>query len=263
MKRDKIKTMVRSILPSTRRGVARDKALLKRELRRGVRLELRTEDFEESPADFQRDVSMSGLVWGRRGGDKLNHFIRWCEALTKGMSTEDALSFVKSILPDSVIGQHAYRHWEQHRKPKSHAVFESYRGRGKREEQSYVDSTTFRLRRAMADDPTLLGRLNAAIKHEKPLDQPRRLLLGIHDVADFVRTIVELPYDDERRVTRILIEAIEGGREAALSVYADMVASAASCVLLRHATDGYCAPHPPSAPSPRCGGEKASESSFR
>ena len=40
-----------------------------------------------------------GLFVGwRRDGDKLNHFMRWCEAITKGMTTAEALAHVRSIL---------------------------------------------------------------------------------------------------------------------------------------------------------------------
>jgi hypothetical protein len=220
MNRDKIRTMVRSILPSTSRGVQRDKALLKRELRRGVRQDLRNEDFEESAVDFRRDVSMKWIVIHRRSADKLNHFMRWCEALTEGMSREEALSFVKSLLPRNLIGDHAYSHWEQHMRPRTFIVTGSYRSRAKRRRQSAIDSMVFRLHRALAEDPTLTGRLNAEIKKAKLEGQPRRMLFGVHDVPNFVRDICEPDWGMERRVTLRLIEQIEGGREAAFDVLA-------------------------------------------
>src|SRR5690242_6706855 len=102
MRSDKVKDMIRSVLPSTYRRYARAaKADRKRQLRRGVRGDLRNEDFNETKADFNRDARVSDVVWHRRLGDKINHFMRWCHARTEGMDTDDALSYVRSILPSN------------------------------------------------------------------------------------------------------------------------------------------------------------------
>src|SRR5262245_58895342 len=149
MKKDKIKDMIRSILPSKARRRARfTKAMLNRTARRTVRHDLHAENLD---ADLRRKPHFTWMVWERRGADKLNHFMRWCEAITAGMSDDDALGYVKSILPDSLIGRHAYGHWEAHRKPRPYPAlpFVPYA----RREQSFIDSTTFRLRRALKVDP--------------------------------------------------------------------------------------------------------------
>ena len=217
MRSNKIKDMIRSILPSKARRSARiEKAMLNREVRRSVRQDLHVENLD---VDLRREPHFQFMVWDRRGADKLNHFMRWCEAITKGMSTEDALSYVRAILPDSLIGDHAYGHWKCHRQPNAvrNPDYRPYEQR----EQSFIDSTTFRLRRALMVDPSLHARLNVEIKARTPEDKQWRVLAGAHDVEAFVREINEL----ERRITLELIERIEkqkGGRKAALRVFASV-----------------------------------------
>ncbi|HEX7253696.1 MAG TPA: hypothetical protein VF376_12500 [Thermoanaerobaculia bacterium] len=224
MRSNKIKDMIRSVLPSTdRKGARKSKSGKKRSARRRVRLNLRTEDFDESKADFRRDVRLSYVVAMRRSADKVNPLMRWCRAKTEGMDTEEALGYVRGILPSSLIGDHAYFHWELERRP-----LHWRRGyRPSQTLQSFVDSTTFRLERALAIAPDLHHALNAEIKRRKVEGDPRRLLLGIHDVEAFVRDVAwpdKRGEDDlyyiERGVTLDLIERIEkGGREAALQFY--------------------------------------------
>jgi hypothetical protein len=156
---------------------------------------------------------------------QLNHFIRWCEQITAGMTTDDALDYVRAILPRTLVGDHAYGHWESHRRP----WFSRFSFPRTQTAQSFIDSTTFRLRRALSIDPELHARINRSIKDRKPLDQPRRLLAGMHDVEAFVRTIVfpahrgkDDPYATERSTTLELIEQTErtkGGREAAFQFH--------------------------------------------
>lgn len=217
MRKDKLRDMIRSILPSmARRYARRAKAGRKRNIRRSVRNDLWNENFE---VDLHREAYLADVVRDRRGADKLNHFMRWCSAITEGMSTQEALDHVRAILPDSVIGDHAYGHWE---------TFRKYRDKPRpwlvgwispaRREQSFLDSTTFRLRRALAVDPTLHARLNAEIKSRKVPEEPRRLLAGVHDVEAFVQAITDCAFALERRLTLELIEQIErqkGGRKAA------------------------------------------------
>jgi len=70
----------------------------------------------------------------------------------------------------------------------------------RRADQSYQDRYTFRLRRALDEDPSLHGRLNAEIKSSIPADEPRRLLEGVHDVDAFVRDLGEDRYCAVRTV---------------------------------------------------------------
>lgn len=218
---EKLRDMTRSILPSRYRTGPRDeKALRKRDHRRKIRRELSFEDPECTAADVARDVHVEDIVQWRRGGDKLSHFLRWCERITDGMTVDDALGFVRGILPHTIVGDHAYSHREWHRKPNYFGGFGSGRSR-ERTLQSYRDSATFRLRRAMELDPSLHGRLNAKIKAAKMFEAPRRLLAGLHDVARFVEDVRPRPGDDpyasERSLMLGLIGEVEkGGHRAAL-----------------------------------------------
>lgn len=215
--------MIRSILPSTARVRARwQKAYVNREVRRSIREDLRSQNEQR---DLARDTDLSGIVAWRRGSDKLNHFLRWCHEITKGMTVDDAIGHVRGILPSSLVGQHALDHWIRERRPRMYSS--RYYSASRQSWQSFVDSTTFRLKRALIIDPTLHARLNATIKSRKPADEPRRLLAGAHDVHDFVRAIAESPHNIERSTTFELIEQIEkqkGGRKAALRIFYSVIA---------------------------------------
>src|SRR5687768_10368223 len=94
---EKLRTMVRSILPSkARRGPRRAKATENRRVRRSVRERLRVRDFD---TDLRRDSFHTPTVQWRRGADKLNHLLRWCAVLTNGMTRQGKLDYVRKILP--------------------------------------------------------------------------------------------------------------------------------------------------------------------
>ncbi|HEX7150011.1 MAG TPA: hypothetical protein VF618_00885 [Thermoanaerobaculia bacterium] len=193
--------MVRSILPSKNREAARAaKVTERRRVRRAVRTDLRHEDYETSPVDFLQDAFQSPNVYWRRGGDKLNHFLRWCEAITAGMTAVDALSYVRSLLPRNLIGEHAYEHWKEVcTRDRRYGSKSQHHERRRRELQSRFDQTRCALRGALREDPTLLGRLNADIKRGRQPDPPRRLLRGMHDVDAFVQFVLyggpDIPHD--------------------------------------------------------------------
>ncbi|HEY0156595.1 MAG TPA: hypothetical protein VGF28_04820 [Thermoanaerobaculia bacterium] len=203
---EKLRTMIRSILPSVaRRFARRAKAAENRTVRRGVRMALRNED---EKADPRRNSRHSGTVAWRRGADKLNHFMRWCEELTEGMSTREALDHIRALLPRNLIGDHAYSHWEGHRR-RRRAPFVSWKEEQRRATQSLHDRTCFALRRLLTERPEVLGELNAAIKRQKTSDEPRRLLFGIHDVEAFTRDVFITQYGREPRFTteRAVVES--------------------------------------------------------
>src|SRR5688572_11215203 len=184
---EKLKDMVESILPSKNRmGARRRKAAINRQRRRAARQNV-CDDLTN--IDIIAEVTMTFVVDRRRGADKLAHFIRWCHKLTRGMNLQQALSFVRSILPRDVIGDHAYGHWEIERRYDDLFGRTSVREERGRKLQSYVDSAEFRLRRALKFDPLLHARLNNEIRGRKKPEEPRRLLLGLHDVRNFVTAI--------------------------------------------------------------------------
>lgn len=184
---EKLRDMLRSLLPSTARVMARKaKAMENRAARRTGR-----------KADHSLTVS------DRRASDKVAPFLRWCERITSGMSVQEKREFVRALLPRTLIGNHAFAHWEMHlRYPR---VRTTYRERRRRREQSDYDRLRARLRQALAKEPDLLGRLNAAIKARKPFDQPRRLLHGVHDIDAFARDILTAAHADERAAARAVL----------------------------------------------------------
>lgn len=209
---EKLRTMARSILPSKNREAARKgKALLKRSVRRSVRADVRNEDPETTRRDLLRDADVSWCVRWRRDGDKLNHFLRWCHAITEGMPPEDAVSYVRGLLPHNLIGEHAVGHWKAEvlRRP---FTGPNYREQERRGAQSLHDRTRFHLRQALEREPHRLGELNAAIKAAHPFDEPRRLLLGMHDLDAFVAEIMRCPA--EVALVWRVIEEVKRGRPA-------------------------------------------------
>lgn len=184
---EKLRDMIRSILPSTIRKRARElKAMENRAARR-----------------TGREADLRSVVWDRRAHDKLNHFMRWCEAITDGLSDEEKLEAVRALLPRTLIGYHAFTHWELH------VTWRSGRPHHVDAAQSRYESLRVRLRRALTEAPDLLGWINAEIKARKLLGEPRRMLFGIHDVDAFARDVLDGPFKTERRVAE---EAIESGR---------------------------------------------------
>lgn len=211
---EKLRTMVRSILPSiARRRARRAKAGENRRVRRLVHSDIRTEDDE---AALRRDSDHRYTVRDRRAADKLNHFMRWCEALTEGMTKQEALDYVRAILPRTVVGDHAYEHWENHcMYARIYDHLPSRKEQKRRDEQSLHDRTVFALRRLLTECPDVLGELNAEIKRRKQEDQPRRLLFGIHDVDAFARDVFSTEHGPacRFRTERFVVESyIESGR---------------------------------------------------
>jgi hypothetical protein len=203
---EKLLDMIRSILPSTARVAARrEKAEVKRRTRRRVRAALHNEDAEETKFDFRETADTYHVARWRQGADKLNHFMRWCESWTNGMTERQKLDAVRAVLPRNLIGDHAFSHWEQHLKYRGRYGY--LRDKYERERQSRYDKTRHRLRRALSADPGLQGRLNAAIKERKEPDEPRRLLLGVHDIGAFVRHVLDHCTKEERVLLGLLEEA--------------------------------------------------------
>jgi hypothetical protein len=113
---EKLKDMIESILPCKarhRKTAYFFKRMERRRVRHLVNLNLRTCDGEGyTDKDLMLKPYQSENVWQRRSADKINHFMRWGDRLTEGMPEEEALAYIRKLLPRSVIGDHAYSHWE-------------------------------------------------------------------------------------------------------------------------------------------------------
>ena len=127
------------------------------------------------------------------------------------MRPDDRISYVRGLMPRTVIGEHAVGHWETAANRRGHRlVHVSYREQQRRATQSVYDRTRFHLRRSLEMEPHRLGELNSAIKAGRMFDEDRRLLLGMHDIDAFVATIVKCParYAVERACVAKLINNV-------------------------------------------------------
>lgn len=205
---EKLLDMIRSILPSTARVRARrSKAANSRHVRRRVHKALNTEDVEMTKVDLRMNANQSLNVMWRRGADKLNHFMRWCESWTRGMTKQQKLDAVRAVLPRNLIGDHAFAHWETHVKYRSGRY---RRVSSERQWQSRYDKTRHRLRQALSLDPGFPGRFNAAVKAKKEAELPRRMLHGLHDVDAFVHDVLHgHAYHLEERLLLDLLTEVE------------------------------------------------------
>lgn len=111
---EKTLQMMRSILPSkARKGTREDKRHAKKASRAKIRQALNNYDAERIDYRSYPDVEISNIVWERRAADKLSHFERWAVEITKHLPKEERLPYLKRMLPDNLIGRHAYSHLER------------------------------------------------------------------------------------------------------------------------------------------------------
>ncbi len=111
---EKVRQMSRSILPSTKRKVARKNlTAVKRKNRRTINQRLaRAYDME-----FDGDITyypirdIREVMFERRAADKLNHYMRWAVERTRNLpDPETRLGYMKALLPQGLIGDHALSH---------------------------------------------------------------------------------------------------------------------------------------------------------
>ncbi|MGH9281122.1 MAG: hypothetical protein ACRD12_23935 [Acidimicrobiales bacterium] len=119
--------MARSILPSKSRHWAADAlATAKGNSRRRLNQQLRSvaDAGVVDPGDVDDCLDpydpwayptriIRQIVRRRRGADKLNHFERWAVAVTRHVRVEDRLSYMRGLLPEGLIGEHALGHLER------------------------------------------------------------------------------------------------------------------------------------------------------
>jgi hypothetical protein len=139
MKKNKVKDMIRSILPSkSSKSVKQDKAFANRKNRRVVRETLQTHADREPDEWHQERFAYDGgesecisiiheadkvhshdirlAVFNRRDADKISHFVRWCKEITKHIPDDDPKTkyyFVAGKIGGTadVIRKHALGHF--------------------------------------------------------------------------------------------------------------------------------------------------------
>lgn len=128
MQKDKIRDMIRSILPSKAvKGARTDRTQTHRANRKKVRQTLHQynqEGWEDEDkmvmrlheSDFVRRRNIREMVRDRREADKLNHFVRWCKEKTKHISEDnpqERYDYIANLIGGSgdVIREHALGHF--------------------------------------------------------------------------------------------------------------------------------------------------------
>lgn len=212
----KKRDMARSILPSTKRNGQEDRRRVHKSARTHERAlmgfaedEWRDEEADDlTPPDFagverKRVHDTKNMVDMRRYKDKVGPFSRWAERVTQDIPQENRLSYLRSLVPDTLIGEHAVSHVrrnEHFRDPAESANNHRHYPSPKEQEQTERDRLVEQVRACLPKYGEH-ARLNRALKQahqtrflyfaDAPFSEqvgPKspRTLQGVHDVEAFV-----------------------------------------------------------------------------
>jgi hypothetical protein len=220
---DKHRDMARSVLPSTnRRPARRALARAKRANRRAIKQDLHAITPRVSPLDHDfvewddhrdlrryPDTEIASTVRRRRGGDKVNPFIRWAIATTADIPIDDRLGRLRANLPDGLVGDHALSHLErvpQLRPRREQDRHYSRIGRATRQaERSNQTARDLVLLAGLLHDVLVDGDLEHLNRFMKHCDHHathqgciksacvKRCLNGLHDIDQFLVDIASAP----------------------------------------------------------------------
>lgn len=204
---EKIKDMVESVLPSTRRKTARtERRTIHKRQRARQRDVLRNISAEEDP-DFhegRRVAAIHNMVWDRRAADNVGALCRWAAAVVERDPVLAAAdwptqkAWFAAILPADLIGQHALQHIEWAIGPR--ATYSWMRGTPSRPIDEIRDEVARDVHRIL--DTGRHAELNIRLRQEYAVDRaprwvsqpnrmrPERLLAGLHDQEAFVEHVV-------------------------------------------------------------------------
>lgn len=208
--KNKVKEMMRSILPSTERANARySKSRIKREDRRRIKQVLKADlgfidddDYEsyiDESIDLKDDLQkeLSPVIRSRRGNDKVNHFIRWAKAITSDIEDGSKVSHVKSISPKSIIGEHAVSHLDnvlEVKNPYKYLRAYDFNYKAKRLD---VREYEWFFKYILIKDIRMLNLFNKAIQEKNPKKELTRTLKNLEDVQNFIDDIIKMAESNE------------------------------------------------------------------
>jgi hypothetical protein len=204
----KKRDMARSILPSTKKDVQKDRRRIHKRARTHERaLMLKCEEGEGDflSVDLARSRETRNLVEERRFKDKAGPFERWAERVTLQIRQEDRLSYLRALVPASLIGEHALSHveWKDNFRDPAEANNSRHYPSRRDLEKSEREELTQKIR-ALFTDTLDHARLNQALKkahrthriYYKDYPIPvkvgktsPRTLQGIHDVESFIKDL--------------------------------------------------------------------------
>lgn len=172
--RNKVKDMVRSVLPSKRRSGAR---FAKQEMHQNSRRENRQnvspmardpelfEDYLDDAKWVKKQTREN--VGMRREGDKIRPLMRWAPKVTHGLH-DKRLAQLRALMPPNTIGEHAIghvRYLEQFENPNDPMVLKyGRRSKRKYDKKRKPESLESQLRKMLEEEPWLHGHLNDWMK---------------------------------------------------------------------------------------------------
>ncbi|WP_007520077.1 MULTISPECIES: hypothetical protein [Pseudofrankia] len=214
---EKTKDMAESVLPSTARRSARQERRRihqrQRARERNLMVVVRgSAEHDDGDADFRevfrrRDISQ--MVWDRRGADKTGSLVRWAGSRVdrddslREASVDEQIQYFARLLPDNLIGRHAVQHIEFALEYRARpGYWRSYRAEQDARRRREHDQLATDLRAVLEtgrhrelNEALRAGYLRQAgvrpcgAQPTVPVGAVGRLLLGAHDVDDFVNTV--------------------------------------------------------------------------
>lgn len=228
----KIKDMIESLLPSRARKTMRErKASVHRSQRRQANQRLDQHDV----ADKKRRQRINEIKWERRDADNVAAFCRWAVAVTKHISDPlDRYNYIKSLLPDNTIGRHALTHIDflpEFKSPRRPEWYDRYvspfstegKARAKHSKEEKIAGLVKALHEKL-DDPKFHKALNRRMKEThvsshyvgykgsssgyRKCDDcaAPRLLMGLHDIEDFVHDVYHSKHYDRIDVLKKFLD---------------------------------------------------------
>lgn len=202
---EKIKDMVESVLPSTRRTTARtERRIIHKRQRTRQRDMLRIIAADPDFREGRRASAISNMVSDRRAADNIGALCRWAAAIVErdpALAAADwptQRAWFAAILPSDLIGQHALQHIEWAIGPRP--TYSWMRRTPSRPIAEIRAEVTSHVRRIL--ETGRHAELNIRLRQEYGVDRaPRwvtgarrmrseRLLAGLHDVEAFVDDVV-------------------------------------------------------------------------
>ena len=181
----KVKDMVRSVLPSTKRNWARlakqENNKAKRRNDREVLFQMETDEDYDFSDSYHRYRS-NGITRERREADKVKPLMRWAPKVTKGLHDKRRAQ-LQAMLPDNAIGLHALSHVEQTGKFQNPNVEEAWR--------NHRNWGKYRQPEVTVDYKSILKEVCIYLHAEFNDFIVGRKLLGIHDIDAFWEDIVK------------------------------------------------------------------------
>lgn len=204
---NKKRDMARSILPSTKKGGQKDRRRIHKRARtheRALMGDCESEESDFCSVEKSRNLETRNFREERRFKDKVGPFSRWAERSTLSIPQENRLSYLKSIVPDSLIGEHAVSHveWKDHfENPVVREVREArYSNNSKHYNKTGEREQLARFIQELLQEPEGHALINARLKKSHKTARKHyadgttkkvgalnaRTLKGIHDVDAFL-----------------------------------------------------------------------------